>query len=119
MGLELNEQQLRGIQLDLEQLQQQLTEQLLRIDEDSRPVQLDQQTVGRLSRMDAMQQQQMAQASRTHMQAHLTRVNLALQAIAGQDYGYCKNCEEAIGFPRLKICPDSQLCVACQQRSEL
>jgi DnaK suppressor protein len=117
-GEELSEYQLRELRADLEQLQVELGGQLERIGDDSQPVQLDQQMVGRLSRMDAMQQQQMARASESHMRAHLSRVMLALKAMDEGEFGYCKSCDEPIGFPRLKVRPDSPLCVACQQANE-
>lgn len=115
---ELNEVQLAEIQTDLLTLREALSGQLQRLGEDSKPVQLDQQMVGRLSRMDAMQQQQMASASASHSKAYLNRVNLALQAIEEGDYGYCRQCDEAIAWLRLKARPDSPLCVACQEANE-
>jgi DnaK suppressor protein len=117
-GDPLSEEQLRELREDLEQLQRQLRGQLERIGDDSQPVQLDQQMVGRLSRMDAMQQQQMARASQSHMRAHLSRVSLALKAMEEGEFGYCKSCDEPIGFARLKVRPDSPLCIACQQHNE-
>lgn len=114
----VSESQLRELRTDLERLQGELGAQLEQLDDDSRPVQLDQQMVGRLSRMDAMQQQQMAQASRSHIRAHLNRVTLALKAMDSGDFGYCRSCDEAIPFPRLKARPDSPLCVRCQQLNE-
>ena len=79
---------------------------------------LDQSKVGRLSRMDAMQQQQMAAASVVHVKAHLNRVCLALAAMESGEFGCCRQCDEPIAFPRLKIRPDSPLCMPCQQALE-
>ncbi len=115
---ELKEAQLAEIEAELLVLREELSGQLQRLGEDSKPVQLDQQTVGRLSRMDAMQQQQMAAASASHTKAHLSRVKLALSAIEEGDYGYCRQCEEPIAWLRLKARPDSPLCVRCQELNE-
>ncbi len=87
-------------------------------DESAAVVELDQSKVGRLSRMDAMQQQQMAVASASHIKAHLSRVSLALLAIGEGDYGYCRQCDEPIAWLRLKARPDSPLCVRCQGLNE-
>ena len=114
----LTAEQRDELRRDLEQLETELQGQLQRIDQQSQPVQLDQQSVGRLSRMDAMQQQQMAQASQSHMRAHLSRVLLALTAIRNDDYGYCKSCDQPIPFARLKARPDTPLCIACQAQNE-
>ena len=114
----LSEAQLHELRADLQTVQEELRGRLQRIGDDSQPVQLDQQMVGRLSRMDAMQQQQMAQASQSQMRAQLSRVTLALSAIDEGEFGYCRSCDEPIAFARLKVRPDSPLCVACQQRNE-
>ena len=115
---ELTPSELEELRADLEFQRLELEEQLEALQGESKPVELDQQLVGRLSRMDAMQQQQMAQANRAHITAHLSRVRLALAALAEGEFGYCKSCDEAIPFPRLKARPDSPLCVQCQQRNE-
>ena len=119
MSEQLDSVQLEELRGDLLQLQEELLGQLDRTAQDSKPVQLDQQSVGRLSRMDAMQQQQMAAANLAHSRAHLNRVMLALAAIESGDFGYCRQCDEPIGYPRLKIRPDSPLCLDCQQSNEM
>ncbi|MEP5764976.1 MAG: TraR/DksA family transcriptional regulator [Halieaceae bacterium] len=118
MTAQLTAAQLAELRADLELLVAELGEQLQRLDEDSKPVELDQQMVGRLSRMDAMQQQQMATANAAHIKAHLNRVRLALAAMDSGEFGYCRQCDEIIAWPRLKARPDSPLCVACQQLNE-
>lgn len=110
--------QIADLQKQLTFLKSQLSDQLNAAEEDSQPVQLDQQLVGRLSRMDAMQQQQMAVASRQHVKDHLRGVMLALQAIESEDYGYCSDCAKSIGFARLSVRPEALLCLACQQAAE-
>ena len=102
----------------LEGLRKDLEGRLLRMGEQSAPVKLDQQSVGRLSRMDAMQHQQMARASESSMQAHLKRVRLGLRAIEDGEYGYCRSCDEPISFARLMVRPDTPLCIRCQEQNE-
>ena len=115
---ELTAQQLQELEQDLQQQCTELQEQLHRAVADSQPVVLDQQMVGRLSRMDAMQQQEMASANAAQVKAHLIRVKLALAAIAADEFGDCRQCDEPIAFARLKARPDSPLCIACQQANE-
>lgn len=94
-------------------------EEALEIGRDAaRPVTLDQQSVGRLSRMDAIQQQHMAQASRRNQRTRLRQVLAALQAAEAGDYGFCRRCEEPIGFARLQAQPESPFCLACQRKSD-
>ena len=81
------------------------------------PVDLD-EPIGRLSRMEAMQQQKMVQAGREAQEAELRRVALALADMDSGDYGYCRECDEPIALARLQIRPDARICVPCQQKRE-
>ena len=77
------------------------------------PVSLDQQSVGRLSRMDAMQQQAMNQATEQKRKFDLVRIEAALRRIRDEEYGYCEECGEEIPDGRLAIDPMAELCVTC------
>ena len=85
---------------------------------DTKPVTLDQQSVGRVSRIDAIQQQQMAIASKAQASRLLQRIELALQRIDDGEYGYCSQCGESIRFARLQAQPDASMCLACQSKTE-
>ncbi|MEZ4270980.1 MAG: TraR/DksA C4-type zinc finger protein [Myxococcota bacterium] len=84
----------------------------------TRPVELDQSAVGRLSRMDAIQGQQMAKASLRNHAVRLKLVAQALRTFDGGDYGMCRRCEEPIGFQRLQACPEAPFCLNCQGAHE-
>ncbi len=76
-------------------------------------VELDQQSVGRLSRMDAMQQQAMNQATERKRQHDLGRIQMAMTRIGDDEYGYCEDCGEEIPDGRLEIDPMAERCVNC------
>lgn len=76
-------------------------------------VELDQQSVGRLSRMDAMQAQQMAQAQERTRQAQLTRIDMAMRRIGEGEYGYCVECDCEIAEKRLEADPMAERCINC------
>ncbi len=78
-----------------------------------RPVELDQQSVGRLSRIDAMQVQAMAQAVETRRKARLQRIDASLRRLDRGDYGYCVECGEEISPKRLDIDPTTTRCISC------
>jgi DnaK suppressor protein len=80
---------------------------------DRKPVQLDQSSVGRLSRMDAMQQQAMAAAQDARRQRRIREITAALQRLETDDFGYCEACGEFIGLPRLDLDPTLRHCVGC------
>ncbi|MGB5483077.1 TraR/DksA family transcriptional regulator [Parasphingorhabdus sp.] len=76
-------------------------------------VELDQQSVGRLSRMDAMQQQEMAHAEARRRTSDIARIEMALKRIEQDEYGWCAECGEPIAIRRLKIDPAAALCIGC------
>lgn len=89
-------------------------ESLSELSQDARDtVELDQQSVGRLSRMDAMQQQAMNQATERTRQRDLNRIKAALVRIDDGEYGYCSNCGEEIATARLEIDPMAVQCIKC------
>lgn len=93
-----------------------LTE-LSELSEDARaPVELDQQAVGRLSRMDALQNQAMQQATERARKRDLVRIEMAERRLAEGDYGYCEECGEEIPDGRLTIDPMAERCVGCAGR---
>lgn len=77
------------------------------------PVQLDQQSVGRLSRMDAIQVQAMAKAEQARREKRLLGVRAALKRIDNGSFGDCLRCEEPIEDKRLAADPATTLCIAC------
>ncbi len=83
----------------------------------ARPVSLD-EPIGRLSRMDAMQQQSMVQANRRTAQTRLIRIEAALRRHAKKEYGLCMECEEGVGYARLKAQPEAPFCIGCQTGKE-
>ncbi len=81
-------------------------------------VELDQTKVGRLSRMDAMQAQAMAQASEQRRGAMLRRIAAALGRIENDEFGFCETCGEPINPKRLEFDPTTTLCIDCASKLE-
>lgn len=79
----------------------------------TRPVELDQTTQGRLSRMDAISQQQMARASRAHLTTELSRIDAALDRVDKGTFGLCGRCELDIEIDRLRADPSLPFCIDC------
>ena len=83
---------------------------------DSRaPVELDQQSVGRLSRMDAMQQQSMDLAREERRRQRLAMLAAALRRMEEDEFGYCLSCGDDIAAARLVADPAATLCFDCQR----
>ena len=99
-------------------LREELEKAAITSDESAQVVELDQARVGRLSRMDAMQAQQMAQASGRRRELMLRKTTAALARIENGDYGFCQSCEEPINPKRLEFDPTATLCIACASKAE-
>ena len=70
-------------------------------------------SIGRLSRMDAMQNQQMALELRRRQEQQLQRIANALKRMDKGTYGLCGKCKEPISEGRLEVSPDVVMCVRC------
>ncbi|MCH9807396.1 MAG: TraR/DksA family transcriptional regulator [Alphaproteobacteria bacterium] len=79
-------------------------------------VELDQTSVGRVSRIDAMQQQQMALASERQRAQELVRIDAALQRISDGCYGDCLICDEPIAVKRLEFDAAITTCIDCASK---
>jgi len=77
------------------------------------PVTLEQDSVGRLSRMDALQVQAMALAAERRRAAERKRIEAALARLDEDEWGWCLRCGEEIAAARLAHDPSVTLCVAC------
>ena len=81
--------------------------------EDRDAVELDQQSVGRLSRMDAMQRQAMAQAQERARAVELARLEQAMRRLEDGEYGWCATCGDQIAAARLEVDPAAAVCIEC------
>lgn len=82
-------------------------------EESTRTVELDQASVGRLSRMDALQAQEMALETRRRRQHQLQKIEGALRRMASGEYGNCFICGQAIDSRRLAVDPTHTRCIHC------
>lgn len=80
---------------------------------DRSPVALDQESVGRLSRIDAMQVQAMALATQRRREQERDRIDAAIKRIDAGEFGWCVTCGEEISPARLKNAPEIPTCLDC------
>ena len=116
--MELTASQLTELLANLEALRVELENSLLASASMSDRVELDQGAVGRISRVDALQAQKLAQAGAQRSELRLKQVLVAQQTAARGEYGVCKLCGDDIGYPRLEARPESPVCVDCMRTIE-
>ena len=81
-------------------------------------VKLDQTSVGRLSRIDALQSQAMLQEASRRREQSLQKISRALRKIDAGEYGICEGCGEEIIEKRLQIYPTVDCCIECSSKLE-
>ncbi len=82
-------------------------------EDDGQTVELDQQRLGRLSRMDALQGQAMAKELERRREVELQRIDAALKRMDEDEYGYCVSCGEEVAEARLEADPTTPTCINC------
>lgn len=93
-----------------EEIKQSLT------DESHHAVELDQSRMGRLSRMDALQSQQIAIESQRRLQRRILAIDGALKRIDTDEFGLCYICDEPISEARLNFDPTVTRCIDCADK---
>ncbi len=104
---------MEGLKKKLKLAQKELTSVAGTSEDAKKPVELDQTTQGRLSRMDALQVQAMAVETDRRRLVKIQRIEAALKRIADDDYGYCASCDEEIPAKRLEFDPAAAVCIDC------
>ncbi|MDE0839756.1 MAG: TraR/DksA family transcriptional regulator [Kiritimatiellae bacterium] len=93
-------------------LRETLESEIERSRRETAPVQVD-GTMGRVSRGDAMQAQQMALEAKRQRELRLQRIQSAFQRIEQGNFGQCPRCGNNISEARLEAFPDAVMCVSC------
>lgn len=115
--VELSDQQKNNLRSALLSLREDLVTMLASSAEAANPVDLE-QPIGRLSRMDAMQQQNMAAANRRSAEIRQKQIDAALNRFDDGEYGECLDCGEAVDPRRLLANPETSFCFSCQSGRE-
>lgn len=109
----LSSAQLAELRVELERRLTKLEKSMRVTDEALRTVELDQTAVGRLSRMDSLQNQSLSKGLREREVVQLSQIRSALQRIEDDLYGTCEVCGGAVPFERLFVFPEAPECASC------
>jgi DnaK suppressor protein len=114
----MDSERLKLAETQLRDLREALVLEREQTGEDASPVELDQARLGRLSRMDEMQQQAMAVELNRRRDIQLQRIEGAFQRLEKGTYGDCTLCGDAIDAKRLDLDPTVFFCIDCAERAE-
>ena len=98
------------IHADIEKLVKKITE----LKDFTEPISPD-DAIGRVSRMDAINNKSIFDASMRNSQERLSQLKEMLKHI-DDDFGICIKCRQSIPFERLKIRPEIRLCASCLRK---
>lgn len=111
--------------MDREQLEKQIIDKIKEIEsslpglkEAAKPVDLE-ESIGRLSRMDAIASQAVNKKTYQMAKQKLSLLRKALEELSNDDFGLCAVCEEPIPYKRILAVPESQLCVNCATAAQV
>lgn len=109
----LSEEQVADLRHELERQLARLEKSMKVTDEALRTVELDQTAVGRLSRMDSLQNQSLSRGLREREVVRLSQIRDALMRVENGSYGTCTVCDGTIPFERLFVFPEAPECADC------
>lgn len=82
------------------------------LEEQTKPIPPD-NAIGRLTRMEAINNRAVAVAALASAKAKLQQLQNMLSRIDQSDFGRCSICHQPISLERLKVLPESDRCVRC------
>jgi DnaK suppressor protein len=106
-----NEEKEQIIQIITQEIKK-LNRKINELKEFTAPVSPD-DAIGRISRMDAINNKSIVEASMRNLQSRLDQLQKISQVIDEKDFGLCIKCHRPIPFERLKIRPEIRLCAGC------
>jgi DnaK suppressor protein len=83
--------------------------------ETSKPVAPD-NAIGRLSRMEALNDRAVSEASLNAARHKLSRLETALGKVDQPDFGICVACDKPIPSGRILLMPEATCCVPCAEK---
>ena len=90
-------------------------EQILELKELTKPIAPD-CAIGRVSRMDAINNKSVNEAALRQKQQLLTSLEIAIDSIHEERFGICTSCGQSIPMGRILLMPGSTKCVNCASR---
>ena len=84
--------------------------------ETSKPVAPD-NAIGRLSRMEALNDRAVSEASLNAARHKLSRLETALGKVDQPDFGICMSCDNPIPPGRILLMPEATRCVPCAEKN--
>ena len=107
--------------MEYDEIKQKITEEISKTEvvikeykELSKPIEPD-CAIGRVSRMDAINNKSVVEASLRQSERKLRNLQRVLSQLGTDEFGICLKCKQPIPLGRILIRPESLFCVNCAQ----
>jgi DnaK suppressor protein len=110
----MNEQQRETLKIKIQEQLEKVEQEISELDANIQPIGPE-NSIGRVSRMDAIQNQSVAEAGLRSLRSKRNQLKRALERIDDPGFGVCTRCKQVIAPARLMYMPESTLCVSCAQ----
>jgi len=111
----MNVKDRQALKQKIEELISKLEPEVERLEEATRPIGPE-NAIGRVSRMDAINNKSVSEASLRSSKRKLSSLRLALTKVNDPEFGICSRCKRPIAAARLMYMPESTRCVNCADR---
>jgi len=108
----MTQEELKKIEKEIKTMIKELQKEIIDLEESAAPVSPE-NAIGRISRMDAINNKSVVEASLRHRKKKLSKLQLALSKVYQPGFGECESCGRKINPKRLMLMPQSDKCVNC------
>lgn len=105
-------QELKELSTIIDEQMKNLRVEIAELEELTKPIPLD-SSIGRISRMDAINNKTINDAALRDKKKLLIRLERTIDRMDNSDFGKCLKCGSDIQFGRLRIMPHTTRCVNC------
>ncbi len=110
----LSEDERNRIRVQINERVAQTEQSIQKLLEQVKPVSAD-RAIGRITRMDAIQQKSMAEANLREAKVALLNLEAALGLLDNPTFGLCILCQKPIALERILALPQVKKCIHCAQ----
>ena len=105
----------KQLKIKIEEKISQTEQEIVELEELTKPISPE-NSIGRVSRMDAINNKSVAEAALRSSRKKLGSLKFALTKIDSPEFGNCSVCKNPIPTARLLYMPESTRCVRCADR---
>ena len=108
----MRQEELKILEKEIKKMIKNLQQEIIDLEESAGPV-APENAIGRISRMDAINNKSVVEASLRNRKRKLSKLQLALAKVYQKGFGECVSCARNINPKRLMLMPQSDKCVNC------